>query len=89
MALTADDVREVRFTKAGLGRRGYSEVEVVGFLAEVANTLDGRGNVTATQVHNVAFSTSLGVGGFDEEEVDNYLDLIEQELLERAQRTAG
>ncbi|WP_305884172.1 DivIVA domain-containing protein [Allokutzneria sp. A3M-2-11 16] len=85
MGLTADDVRDKRFSKARLGRRGYSEVEVIGFLAEVANTLDGRGNVTATQVHNVAFSTSLGVGGFDEEEVDDYLDLIEEELAVRAE----
>ncbi|SDN21815.1 DivIVA domain-containing protein [Allokutzneria albata] len=85
MGLTADEVRDKRFSKARLGRRGYSEVEVIGFLAEVANTLDGRGNVTAAQVHNVAFSTSLGVGGFDEEEVDDYLDLIEEELAVRAE----
>ncbi|WP_086821372.1 DivIVA domain-containing protein [Allokutzneria sp. NRRL B-24872] len=85
MGLTADEVRDKRFSKARLGRRGYSEVEVIGFLAEVANTLEGQGEVSAAQVHNIAFSTSLGVGGFDEEEVDTYLDLVEEELAARAE----
>jgi DivIVA domain-containing protein len=41
MGLTADDVHNVAFRKAALGRRGYDEEEVDAFLNQVEATIAG------------------------------------------------
>ncbi|MCP2259675.1 DivIVA domain-containing protein [Streptoalloteichus tenebrarius] len=86
MGVTGDEVRHATFTTTGFGTRGYREREVVAFLSRVADTLDGHGDVTATEVRNVEFRSTLGRGGFAEDEVDALLDRIERELREREDR---
>ncbi|SHG92384.1 DivIVA domain-containing protein [Streptoalloteichus hindustanus] len=86
MGVTGDEVRHATFTTTGFGTRGYREREVVDFLGRVADTLDGAGDVTAAQVRDVEFRSTLGRGGFAEDEVDALLDRVERELRAREER---
>ncbi|GAB3487108.1 DivIVA domain-containing protein [Amycolatopsis cihanbeyliensis] len=82
MAVTAEDVHNVRFPRAALGTRGYNEVQVDRFLDRVAATLEGEDNISAAVVHEVSFSrTPLGRRGYDEAAVDAFLRLVESTLV--------
>ena len=50
----------------------------------IAAALDGRSRLSANDVHNVAFKKPpLGRSGYDEEQVDAFLDAIEDQLRAR------
>lgn len=72
--------RGPKFRPAPLGRRGYATEEVDAFL-EAAE----RGEMTAEDVHNVAFGRSpFGSRGYDWEEVDAHLNDLERRLRRRS-----
>jgi DivIVA domain-containing protein len=74
MSLSADDVRDVVFSRSRLGRSRYTEVEVDGFLGIIEATLRGTGDLAATDVPRVAFSRPpRGKTGYRAEEVDAFL----------------
>ncbi len=82
-SLTAEQVRNVAFSKPPVGRRGYNEDEVDAFLDLVEATLQGSTGhaLTPEQVRNVAFSKPpIGKRGYNEDEVDAFLDLVERQL---------
>jgi len=81
MGLTGDDIRNFRFRKPAIGRRGYRREDVEAFLARVASALDGSGPaVTASEIHDAAFrKPPIGNRGYDEQQVDDLLDQIEAE----------
>ncbi len=81
--LTAEQVRNVAFSKPPIGKSGYNEDQVDAFLDLVESALrDPTGRpLTPEQVHNVAFARPpIGRRGYNEDEVDAFLDLIEQQL---------
>ncbi|OZM73526.1 cell division protein DivIVA [Amycolatopsis antarctica] len=85
MAVTAEDVLEIRFTPASLGAKGYHEIEVDAFLHRVAQTLEGEDRLTADDVHRVAFGRApLGKRGYDRAAVDAFLRQVESTLAARA-----
>lgn len=86
MSLTADDVENTVFDTAALGRRGYARAEVDNFLRRIGDTLAGRDDLTAAEVHHVEFSRPLQGGGYDQREVHRFLDRVEDELLRRSGR---
>jgi DivIVA domain-containing protein len=52
--------------------------------------LDGRSRLSANDVHNVAFrKPPLGRSGYDEEQVDAFLDAIEDQLRARERSTGA
>ncbi|MGA6165217.1 DivIVA domain-containing protein [Amycolatopsis magusensis] len=84
MVLTAADVLSIRFQRAPIGSRGYSEAAVDDFLDRVAKTLDGQDHLTAAQVHEAAFGKPpLGKRGYDQQEVDAFLRQVESTLAAR------
>jgi DivIVA domain-containing protein len=85
MAVTAEDVHNIRFERAPLGSRGYNEAEVDEFLDRVAATLEDEDEVTAADVHRIAFSKApLGKRGYDQASVDDFLRRVESTLVARA-----
>jgi DivIVA domain-containing protein len=85
--LTAAAVRAARFGRPSWGRRGYDPEQVEALRVRVADALDtlaaGRAPaVTADDVHSVVFAKPrLGRGrGYDEDEVDVFLDQVETVL---------
>jgi DivIVA domain-containing protein len=85
MAVTADEVYDVRFERAALGSRGYHEPQVETFLRRIAATLEGEDDLTAAEVHAVSFSRpSLGKRGYDAAEVDAFLRRVEATLAMHA-----
>jgi DivIVA domain-containing protein len=83
MSLSADDVRDVVFSRSRLGRLRYTEVEVDGFLGLIEATLRGTGDLAARDVHRVAFSKPpRGKNGYRAEEVDAFLGRAEAALTE-------
>jgi DivIVA domain-containing protein len=88
--LSAEAVRNQTFGKPAVGKRGYSEDEVDGYLQVVAAALDGRSRLSANDVHNVVFKKPpLGRRGYDEEQVDAFLDAIEDQLRARERSTGA
>lgn len=82
MSFTAEDVLDVEFSNAPIGRRGYAKAEVDEFVRRIADTLAGTDDLTAAEVHHVRFGRPLlGRRGYDEREVDEFLDGVEQQLL--------
>jgi DivIVA domain-containing protein len=82
-ALTAADIRNVAFSKAPLGKRGYNEDEVDAFLDRVeAWLLNQRDpSLSAAAVQNIAFGKPpLGKRGYNEVEVDAFLARVETEV---------
>ena len=80
-----------RFRRRAL-RRGYKADEVDDFLARAEATLAGQPigePVTAQEVHDVVFRVRFG--GYDEWQVDVYLDRLERQLaaMEAEQAAAG
>ncbi len=70
-----------------MGRRGYNEEEVDDFVEQVVARLDGRGRLTAADVHNVAFSKpALFKRGYHEDEVDAFLRRAEATIAQLDRR---
>lgn len=86
--LTADDIRNVAFTKPPIGRRGYTEDAVDEFLERVESELrSGHFTLTVADIRGVTFPTPrFGRRGYDEQQVDAFIDLIESEIRRRGQR---
>jgi DivIVA domain-containing protein len=81
--LTPEQVRNIRFSKPPLGRRGYNEDEVKALLELVEAALrdPAAGLLTAEQVHDIAFSKPrIGRRGYHTDEVDAFLDAVERQL---------
>ena len=86
-ALTGAEVRAVQLRRPGWGKRGYAPAEVEALLTRAAEALDataaGRtASMTADDVRSAVFrKPKLGAGrGYDEDQVDALLDLIEDSL---------
>jgi DivIVA domain-containing protein len=90
MSLSADDVRDVVFSRSRRGRSRYTEVEVDGFLGLIEATLRGKGDLAASDVPRVAFSSPpRGKNGYLAEDVDAFLSKAEAALAElEAQESA-
>ncbi|MFC4002756.1 DivIVA domain-containing protein [Prauserella oleivorans] len=91
MAVTSEDVRNIRFPEAPFGTRGYNESEVDAFLDRIASTLDGEDDVTAEDVHDVSFGrTPIGRRcGYDQASVDAFLRTVESTLAARTAATSS
>ncbi|MBK1785547.1 DivIVA domain-containing protein [Prauserella cavernicola] len=90
MSFTASDVRDVEFSNAPIGRRGYAKNEVDEFLQRIAKTLANEDDLTAAEVHHVQFGRPLiGKRGYDERQVDTFLDEAEETLVSRTGVTPG
>ncbi|WP_410596665.1 DivIVA domain-containing protein [Amycolatopsis sp. lyj-23] len=84
MSFTAEDLAEVTFGNAPIGRRGYAKDDVDAFVRRIAKTLTGEDDLTAAEVHHVMFAKPLiGKRGYDEQEVDEFLDVVEDQLAAR------
>ncbi|WP_051790973.1 DivIVA domain-containing protein [Amycolatopsis jejuensis] len=89
MSFTAEDLTEVTFGNAPIGRRGYAKHEVDDFVGRIAKTIADEDDLTAAEVHHVLFSKPLiGKRGYDEREVDEFLDEVEAQLADRSGRRA-
>ncbi|MGH3738390.1 MAG: DivIVA domain-containing protein, partial [Micromonosporaceae bacterium] len=78
-----------RFRRRAL-RRGYKADEVDDFLARAEETLAGNPSgepVTAEEVHDVVFRVRFG--GYDEWQVDVYLDRLERQLAALEEEVQG
>ena len=87
MRLTGAALRDVRLGRPGWGRKGYDIAAVDAFLARAAEALDAlaagrRPGMTADDVRTVVFGKpGLGQGrGYDEDQVDDLLDAVENAL---------
>ncbi|EIF00470.1 DivIVA domain-containing protein [Saccharomonospora glauca] len=86
MNITAEDVDKAWFPPAPWGTRGYNRMQVDAFLSRVAATLEGHDNVTAEDVHKVAFTLcplTRRMVGYDPAAVDSFLRLVEATLAAR------
>ncbi|EHR52709.1 DivIVA domain protein [Saccharomonospora marina XMU15] len=84
MSFTAEDVRNIEFGNAAIGRRGYAKNEVDAFVLRIAKALAGKDDLTAAEVHHVQFGRPpLGRRGYDEREVDEFLDAVEKQFAHR------
>ncbi|WP_326944475.1 DivIVA domain-containing protein [Amycolatopsis sp. NBC_01307] len=87
MSFTAEDLAEVTFGNAPIGRRGYAKHEVDELVRRIAKTFAEEDDLTAAEVHHVVFSKPLiGKRGYDEREVDEFLDSAEDQLAARSGR---
>lgn len=90
MSFTTEDLTEVTFGNAPIGRRGYAKGEVDEFVLRIARTLADEDDLTAAEVHHVMFSKPLiGKRGYDEKEVDDFLDQVEHQLADRTGHAPG
>lgn len=86
--LTAEEVRNVVFDKAPLGRRGYREQQVDDFLDRIEAALEGRDTLTAAEVRDVAFEEAPRIRrGYHEQQVDSFLDIVVVTLEQRERGT--
>jgi DivIVA domain-containing protein len=75
--LTPQDIRDVAFDRAPLGKRGYDEKQVDAFLDRIEATLSGTDALTAEDVRGVTFSDAPRIRrGYHEDQVDDFLDLV-------------
>ncbi|MFF0147982.1 DivIVA domain-containing protein [Amycolatopsis sulphurea] len=89
MTFTAEDLAEVAFGNAPIGRRGYAKHEVDDFVRRIAKTIADQDDLTAAEVHHVLFGKPLiGKRGYDEREVDEFLDAVEEQLATRSGKHA-
>ena len=92
MPMTPEDVRTKTFNPSRLGRKGYDEMEVRGFLAEVATELDGlvvardeaTSRLQATQQALIAAQPRAGAGA--EEPAAEVPDVEVSDVAARAAR---
>jgi DivIVA domain-containing protein len=82
--VTAQDIRDVAFSKPAMGHRGYDEDEVDEFLGRVETTLrdpTASGGVTSAEIDNVSFAKPpIGRRGYNEDEVDALLARVAIQL---------
>jgi DivIVA domain-containing protein len=89
MSFTAEDLAEVTFGNAPIGRRGYAKNEVDEYVRRIAKTITDEDDLTAAEVHHVMFDKPLiGKRGYDEREVDQFLDEVEDQLADLSGRRA-
>ncbi|SEO67157.1 DivIVA domain-containing protein [Amycolatopsis saalfeldensis] len=89
MSFTAEDLAEVAFGNAPIGRRGYAKNEVDEYVRRIAKTIAEEDDLTAAEVHHVMFNKPLiGKRGYDEREVDQFLDEVEDQLADLSGRRA-
>jgi len=75
--LTPNDVHDVRFDHAPLGKRGYHEDQVDSFLDRVELALQGEVVLTVQEVKEVEFDQGgLVRRGYDEKQVDDFLEAV-------------
>ena len=75
--LTPEDVRNVMFDRAPLGKRGYDEKQVDAFLDRIEAALTGTARLTAEDVRTVVFDDApLIKRGYHEDQVDLFLDAV-------------
>ncbi|NNH71508.1 DivIVA domain-containing protein [Nocardia uniformis] len=85
--MTPEEVRRKRFGKAR--HHGYDPAEVDAFRERIADTLLGRDHLSAADIRQAHFGTPpFGHRGYDQEQVDDFLDhvCIELEYLRRGRR---
>ena len=83
MSFTAEDLAEVTFGHAPIGRRGYAKHEVDAFLDLIAEALAGRNILTPDDIHYVEFTIMpVGMRSYDQAQVDMFLDEAEAALVE-------
>jgi DivIVA domain-containing protein len=88
-ALTPEEVHDVVFDKAPLGKRGYDEKQVDDFLDRIEATLAGADSLTADDVRSVVFQDApLIKRGYHEDQVDEFLDLVVSTLEARERALA-
>jgi DivIVA domain-containing protein len=92
--LSVEEVRTVRFTRAGGVEDGYNEDGVDAFLLIVAKVLERLGGrprvLTADDIVAVGFHTAeAGTRGYNEDEVDHFLDRVEAALRGHGRLTAA
>lgn len=90
--VTADDVRNVSFSKPPIGKHGYDHTEVDALLDRVEEKFrDPQSHsLTPEDVHNVAFSRPpIGKCGYNEDEVDAFLEMVEAKLNHIEQKIKG
>lgn len=82
MALTSREVSAMKFERVGRGyqRRDVDQFRrrIAGALMAIERNLGEPTGLTAVEVREVAFP--MGVGGYDYEEVDEFLDRVERIL---------
>jgi DivIVA domain-containing protein len=82
--ITPEDVRDIAFDKAPLGKRGYDEKQVDEFLDRVQATLAGADVLTAKDVRDAIFADAPRIKrGYHEEQVDGFLDAVVRTLAHR------
>ena len=75
--LTADDVRNVSFSKPPLGEAGYDESRSTDFRKPAVRRLEGRGQLSADDVRGVRLRTPpILQRGYDQDEVDALLTTL-------------
>jgi DivIVA domain-containing protein len=75
--LTPQDIRDVAFDRAPLGKRGYDEKQVDAFLDRIESTLAGTDTLTPDEVREVVFADAPRLKrGYHEDQVDAFLDLV-------------
>jgi DivIVA domain-containing protein len=75
--LTPQDIRDVAFDRAPLGKRGYDEKQVDAFLDRIESTLAGTDTLTPDEVREVVFTDAPRLKrGYHEDQVDAFLDLV-------------
>lgn len=85
--VTPEEVRRKRFGRAR--HHGYNPAEVDAFRERIAETLLGRDHLTAADIRQARFGAPpFGHRGYDQEQVDDFLDhlCIELEYLRRGRR---
>lgn len=84
MAVTVDEIQQIRFPQAPRGSRGYHSVEVDAFLTRVVDALSDGGTLPPEQVHRASFGRApLGRRGYDRAAVDSFLRRVESTLAAR------
>jgi DivIVA domain-containing protein len=87
--LTAEDVRNVAFSDAAVGERGYNHDEVDAFLDHIAPALQGQTGrtFTAEWVRSIRFTQQpRGKRGYAVADVDAFVERVALELDRRAGR---
>ncbi|WP_216903369.1 DivIVA domain-containing protein [Nocardia alni] len=84
-----EELRQVCFARAPLGRHGYDASEVDAFRERIAQAFGGRSALSAVEIREHEFAdASFGHRGYDRDEVDEFLDraCVELEFARRAVR---
>jgi DivIVA domain-containing protein len=83
----SQDTYRVQFSAPLAGSRGYRMDQVDAFLDVIAARLKMRNYLTAVEVHRIAFGRAPVDQGYDTQEVDGFLDRVEEILAGNRQTT--